>query len=140
MFKLAQIYDEARYDLSNLLDLHRLAKALGLAKHDIIIAFELIKHNQLQTLQWKAGCLRSELNTLELEKTNSTNQISKLKWMIHEHEETLAQKRAEMAYLNTECRKLRQRLTDYYAKLSPITESKPDTDSDSTQIVPYNKE
>jgi len=59
--------------------------------------------------------------------------------MINVSEETLAQKRGEMAYLNRECRKLRQRLIDYNAKLSPI-ESGPDTDSQSTQIVPYNKE
>src|SRR5215469_3944458 len=61
MYGLAQIYKEAKYDLHDLLRLHRIAKLLGLEKHDIITAFELIKHNQLQTLQWKAGYLKSEI-------------------------------------------------------------------------------
>jgi hypothetical protein len=53
----------------------------------------------------------------------------------------LAQKRGEMAYLNRECKKLRQRFIDYNThNLHPIAHSEPDTDSNSTQIVPYNKE
>jgi hypothetical protein len=139
MYRLAQIYEEAKYDLDDLLRLHRIAKLLGLEKHDIIRAFELIKYNELETLQWKAGYLRDEINMLEWEKRNSRYQIFELKWMIHESEETLAQKRAEMAYLNRECRKLRQRFIDYNThNLHPITQSEPDTDSN--QIVPYNKE
>ena len=58
MFGLAQMYEEAKYDVYDLLRLHRIAKVLGLEKHDIISAFELIKHNQLQALQWKEGYLR----------------------------------------------------------------------------------
>jgi len=141
MYGLSQIYEEAKYDLYDLLRLHRIVKALGMEKHDIISAFELIKHNQLQTLQWKAGYLRSEINMLEWEKRKSMNQIFEMKWMIHEFEETLAQKRAEMAYLNRECRKLRQRFIDYNThNLHPIAQSEPDTNSHCTQIVPYHKE
>ena len=65
MHILAQTYEEAEYDLHDLLGLHRIAKLLGLKKRDIISAFELIKYNELETLQWKAGYLRSEINTLE---------------------------------------------------------------------------
>jgi len=143
MYGLAQIYDEAKYDLYDLLRLHRIVKVLGLEKHDVISAFELIKNNQLETLQWKAGYLRFEINTSEWEKRKSMNQIFKMKWMIHEFEETLAEKRAEMAYLNRECKKLRQRFIDYNShNLHPIahSQSEPDTNSNSTQIVPYNKE
>ncbi|HYA85375.1 MAG TPA: hypothetical protein VEH06_18310, partial [Candidatus Bathyarchaeia archaeon] len=60
MSRFARIFEEAKYDLDDLLRLHRMAKVLGLEKHDIITAFELIKNNQLENLQWKAGCLRSE--------------------------------------------------------------------------------
>jgi chromosome segregation ATPase len=110
-------------------------------KHDITSAFELIKHNQLQTLQWKAGYLRSEINTLEWKKKNFTYHLSNLERAINEYEETLVQKRAEMAYLNREYKKLRQRIIDYNTvNLSPITHSEPDTISHSTQIVPYEKE
>jgi hypothetical protein len=141
MYRFASIYEEAKYDLDDLLRLHRIAKLLGLEKHDIISAFELIKHNQLETLQWKAGYLRSKINMLEWEKRNSMYHLSNLRRMINEFEETLAQKRGEMAYLNRECRKLRQRFIDYNThNLQPITQSEPDNNSNSTQIVPYNKE
>src|SRR5215831_12455391 len=136
MYGLAQIYEEAKYDFHDLLRLHRIVQALGMKKHEIISAFELIKHNQLQTLQWKAGYLRSDINALEWKKSNSTNQIFEMKWMIQELEETLAQKRGEMAYLNRECRKLRQRIIDYNTvNLTPIIHLEPDTNSHSTQIV-----
>src|SRR5215469_13195305 len=128
MYRLAQIYEETKYDFHDLLRLHRLVQALGMEKHDIISAFELIKHNQLQTLQWKAGYLRSVINKLEWEKRNSTNHLFNLERMINESEEILAQKRGEMAYLNRECKKLRQRIIDYNTvNLSPITHSEPDT-------------
>ncbi|HYA83121.1 MAG TPA: hypothetical protein VEH06_06690, partial [Candidatus Bathyarchaeia archaeon] len=88
-----------------------------------------------------AGYLRSEINRLEWEKRSSRNQIFELKWMIQELEERLAQKRGEMAYLNRECRKLQQRFIDYNThNLQPMTHSEPDTNSNSTQILPYNKE
>jgi hypothetical protein len=139
MHGLVMIYEEAKYDIYDLLRLHRIAKVLGLEKHDIISAFELVKHNQLETMQWREGYLRSEINRLEWEKRSSRNRIFELKWMIHELEGRLAQKRGEMAYLNRECRKLRQRFIDYNAhNFHPVTNSEPN--SHSTQIVPYNKE
>ena len=140
MHKLFQIYDESKYDLNELLDLHRMVKGLGMEEQDITKVLEFVKYNQLRTLQWKAGYLRSEINTLKWEKRNYTNEIFELKWMIQEFKETLAQKRGEMAYLNRECRKLRQRIIDYNTRnLNPIIQES-DTDSHSTQIVPYNKE
>ena len=69
MYKLAQIYEEAKYDLHDLLRLHKIVKDLGMEKQDIINVLDLVKHNQLQTLQWKAEYLRYEINTLESEKT-----------------------------------------------------------------------
>ena len=141
MYGLSQIYDEAKYDLHDLLRLHRIVKVLGLEKHDIISAFELIKHNQLETMQWKAGYLRSEITRLEWEKRKSRYHLFDLERMINESEETLAHKRGEMAYLNRECRKLRQRFIDYNThNLHPIAQWEPDNNSNSTQIVPYNKE
>src|SRR5215469_10201779 len=91
MYKLAQIHEEAKYDLHDLLRLNRLVKVLGLEKHDIITAFELIKHNQLETMQWKAGYLRSEITRLEWEKRKSKYHLFDLERMINESEETLAQ-------------------------------------------------
>src|SRR5215471_921440 len=140
-YRLAQIYEEAKYDLDDLLRLHRIVKLVGLEKHDIISTFELIKHNQLENLQWKAGYLKSEITRLEWEKRKSRYHLFDLERMINESEETLAHKRGEMAYLNRQCRMLRQRIIDYNTvNLSPITYSEPDTNSHSTQIVPYNKE
>ena len=82
--------------------------------------------------------LRSTINKLEWEKRKSRYHLER---MINESEETLRQKRGEMAYLNRECRKVRQRFIDYNThNLQPITQSEPDNNSNSTQIVPYNKE
>ena len=40
-YKLTQIYDEARYDLRDLLRLHRIIKRLEMEEHDIKKVFEL---------------------------------------------------------------------------------------------------
>jgi hypothetical protein len=137
---LAQIYEEAKYDLYDLLRLHRIAKVRGMEKDDIISVFELIKHDLLEALQWKARCLRSEINALEWKKRNSMNHLFNMERMINESDKTLAQRRGEMAYLNRECRKLQQRIIHYDThNLHAITQES-DTISHSTQIVPYNKE
>ena len=68
MYGLAQIYEEAKYDLHDLLRLHRIVKDLGMEKQDIINVLEFVKHNQLRTLQWKAAYLRYQINRLETEK------------------------------------------------------------------------
>jgi hypothetical protein len=113
MFRLAQIYEEAKYDLHDLLGLHRIVKGLGMEKQDIINVLELVKDNELQNLQLKVGDLRYQINMLEKERTRSTYHIFNLKTMINESEETLEQKRGEMAYLNRQSRKLQQRIINY---------------------------
>ena len=90
-YKLAQIYDEARYDLSNLWRLHKIVKDLGMNERDIIKVLELAKHNELERLQWKVEYLRNEVNMLENEKWKSTNQILKLNRMIDEFQSSLPQ-------------------------------------------------
>ena len=40
MYKLAQIHEEAKYDVDDLLRLHRIVKVLRLEKHDIIRAYQ----------------------------------------------------------------------------------------------------
>jgi hypothetical protein len=101
MYRLAQIYEEAKYDLHDLLRLHRIVKGLGTEKQDIINVLDLVKHNQLQTLQWKVGNLRYEINMLEIEKTKAMNHLFNLKRMIYELQSSLAQKR-DMALMNQE--------------------------------------
>ena len=105
MYILAQIYEETKYDLHDLLRLHRIVKDLGMEKQDIINVLDLVKHNQLQTLQSKAEYLRNDIDVLEIEKTKAMYHIFKLKRMIHESEETLAQKRKKMAHMNQESAK-----------------------------------
>ena len=101
-YELAQIYDEARYDVRGLLRLHKIVKGLGMEENDVIKVLELAKHNELENLQWKSEYLRNEVNMLENEKWKSTNQILKLNRMIDEFEESLAKKRGERAYANQE--------------------------------------
>jgi len=133
MYRLAQIYDEARYDLHDLLALHRIVKVLGMEKHDIKKVLEIAKYNQLEYLQPKVEYLRYEINMLEMERRRYTNQLFRLNRMISGYEETLEQKRAEMAYLNRECRKLGEGIIEYSThNLHPIPHLETDTNSDST--------
>jgi hypothetical protein len=98
-YKLAQIYDEARYDLPGLLRLHRIVKDLAMNEHDIKNVFELAKYNELERLQGKVEYLRNEIDMLEQEKSKATHHILKLNRTIDEMQ-SLAQKSGEMAYIN----------------------------------------
>ena len=131
MYRLAQIYEEAKYDLHDLLRLHRIVKDLGMEKQDIINVLDLVKDNQLQTLQWKVGNLRYQINTLEWEKTKAMNQIFKLKRMIYELQSSLAQK-TDMALMNQESGKYDNSGNSY-----PVPCSEPDSNSHSNRIVSY---
>lgn len=70
------------------------------------------KHNTSET----------RFNTLDTEKTEAKVQIFRLKRMIHEAEETLAEKRKEMACMNQEAGKY-----DKNGNLYPAVSSEPDT-------------
>jgi prefoldin subunit 5 len=101
-------------------------------KQDIINVLEFVKYNQLRSLQWKAAYLRYQINMLEKEKTEATSQIFRLKRMIGESEETLAQKIKEMAQESRSC--------DNTGDLYPVPYSEPDTNSDSNGLVSSTKE
>jgi len=62
-------------------------------KQDIANTLEFVKYNQLRTLQDKVKSFRNEIDRLEHEKTKATSEYFKLKRMIGEAEQTLAQKR-----------------------------------------------
>jgi len=97
-YKLTQIYDEARYDLRDLLRLHRIIKRLEMEEHDIKKVFELAKYNQLEVLQWKVQYLTNEVNMLEFQKAKATSDILKLNSAINQLESSLPlpQQREEM--------------------------------------------
>ncbi|MGC2573832.1 MAG: hypothetical protein WA364_20140 [Candidatus Nitrosopolaris sp.] len=128
-YELAQIYDEARYDVRGLLRLHKIVKDLGLNEQDIHKVLELAKYDELQNLQWKVEYLRNEANMLETEKWKSTNQILKLNRMIDEFEGSLAKKRGETAYMNME-----SGWYDNTSNLYPVPYSEPDTSSYSIRL------
>jgi transposase len=90
-YSLAQIYDEARYDIRDLLRLHKIVKGLGMNEQDIHNVFKLAKHNELENLQWKVEYLRNEIGMLEVQKTNCTNHILKLNRVIDEFQSSLPQ-------------------------------------------------
>jgi hypothetical protein len=128
-YELAQIYDEARYDLRGLLRLHKIVKDLGLNEQDIENVLDIAKHNELQNLQWKVEYLKNEVNVLEMEKWESTNHILKLNRMIDELESSLAQKRGETAHMNME-----SGLYDNTSNLYPIPYSEPEISSYSIRL------
>jgi hypothetical protein len=74
MYQLARIYDELvlGHGLFDLIRLHKIFKDLGMGEPDIRNVFELVKHNELQNLQWKVEYLKGERNMLEFEKTKAT--------------------------------------------------------------------
>jgi hypothetical protein len=128
-YELTQIYDEGRYDVRGLLRLHKIVKDLGMGEKEIMKVLELAKHNELERLQWKVEYLRNEINTLEMEKWISTDQILKLNRMIDELEGSLAKKRGETTYMNQE--------TGWYdntSNLYPVPYSEPDTSSYSIRL------
>jgi hypothetical protein len=106
MFELVQVYEEAKYDLPELLTLHRIIKRLGMEQQDITKVFELAKHNELECLQWKVEYLRNEIFVLQDQKTKATNDILKLNKTIGELEGRLStytpwlENRREMAHMN----------------------------------------
>jgi hypothetical protein len=93
MHRLAQIYEEAKYDVHDLLRLHKMAKDLGMEKQDIINVLDLVKNNQVETLQSKVDSLRDEIKMWEIEKMTSRHRVVRLKRTIYELEWSLAQKR-----------------------------------------------
>jgi hypothetical protein len=127
-YELAEIYEEARYDVRGLLILHKIVQDLGLGEKEITKVLELSKHNELELLQWKVEYLRNEVEMLENQKWKSTNQILKLNRMIDEFEESLAKKRAEMSDMNQE--------TGWYDNTSDLypTYTEPDTNSYSIRL------
>jgi chaperonin cofactor prefoldin len=86
MGKLAEIYEEVKYDLHDLLRFYRMVKALGMEKQEIISILDLVKNNQLQNLQREAERIRSEINTLETKKTEAMSHYFQLKKKIGEAE------------------------------------------------------
>ncbi|MGA8082734.1 MAG: hypothetical protein WB988_12810 [Candidatus Nitrosopolaris sp.] len=109
MYKLAQIYDEAKYDLHSLLRLYKIVKDLGMEEHEIINVLQLANSHHLELLQWKVEYLRNDIERLEVEKTKCNNHILNLNRIIDEfqgtlsmYESSLAQKRGEMTYMNQE--------------------------------------
>jgi len=106
MYRLARIYDEAKYGLGSLLRLYGIFKDLGMEEHDVINVLELAKNNQLEYLQWKVEYLRNDIDMLEVQKAKATNDILKLNRVMDEFQSSLPQKRGEMTYMNQEPRML----------------------------------
>ena len=131
MYRLAQIYEEAKYDLYSLLRLHKIVKDLEMTEHDIKNVLELAKYNELRHLQRKVEYLRYEISTLEMERMKSNNQLFKLNTAIHEFEENLAQKRRELIHIKQELSKY-----DNTGKLCLILTSESDTTSHSLSDAP----
>jgi peptidoglycan hydrolase CwlO-like protein len=93
MHRLTQIYEEAKYDVHDLLRLHKMAKDLRMEKPDIINVLDLVKNNQVETLQSKVDSLKDEIKMWEIEKTMAKHRVVRLKRTIFELEWSLAQKR-----------------------------------------------
>jgi prefoldin subunit 5 len=117
MYDVLQIYDQIRYSgkysLPSFLRLHRIVNDLGMGEQQIINVLDLANHNQLEYLQGKVEYLRTEINNLELKKTECTNHVLTLNRRVDVltetgsiYESALSEKREEIAFLNQEQRRL----------------------------------
>ena len=68
---------------------------------------KLAKNNQLQYLQWKVEYLRNDIDMLEVQKANKTNDILKLNRIIDEFQSSLPQKGGEITYMDQQPRMLK---------------------------------
>jgi hypothetical protein len=93
MYRLAQIYDEARYDLPGFLRLHKIVKDLGMQEQEIINVLNLANSHQLKHLQWKVEYLRNDIDMLEVQKTKASNHILILNRRIDKFQGTLSMQR-----------------------------------------------
>ena len=93
MYDVLQIYDQirysGRYSLPSFLKLHRIVNDLGMEEEQIINALDIANHDQLEYLQGKVEYLRTEINSLELEKTKCTNNVLTLNSRIDDLTETV---------------------------------------------------
>jgi transposase len=135
MYKLVQIYEEAKYDLRSLLRLYKILNDLGMGEQEIIKVLELANHNQLQYLQDKVEYLSNEVKMLDNEKANCTKHLLLLNKRRDEYiesmyrdESSLAQKREKMA-MNQETRMLPRPITRGTHDLYSLTYSEPDANS-----------
>jgi hypothetical protein len=135
MYQLAQIYQDANYDLHSLLRLHKIVKDLGMGEQEKIRVLELANHNQLQILQDKVEFLSNEVKMLEEEKANCTKHLLLLNKRIDEYmesmntyESSLVQKREKMA-MNRETRVLPRPINHGMDDSYSLTYSEPDINS-----------
>jgi hypothetical protein len=143
MYKLAQIYIEFGRDLLlGLIRLHKIFKDQGMGEHDIRNVFALVKHNELQNLQWKVEYLKNEINMLKDQKTKATNHLLVLDKRIDEFQGTLnmyksswAQKTGEMTFINQEPRMLQESSSYNTNNLYPVSYADPDTSSEVVVVV-----
>ena len=113
MYRLAQIYEEAKYDLRTFLRLHKIVNDLGMGEQEIINVLKLANNNELPYLQEKVEYFRNQINILELEKSKCTNDVLALNRRIDDltetvsiYESSLNEKKEETALLNKELKRL----------------------------------
>ena len=78
MYKLAQIYEEAKYDLHAFLRLHKIVNEQGMGEREIINVLKLANNNEVQFLQERVDYLRNQLRNLEIEVKNKEYNLSTL--------------------------------------------------------------
>ena len=78
MHRLAQIYEEAKYDLHSLLRLHKIVKDQGMGEQQIINVLKLANNNEIPYLQERVDYLRDQVRKLEIEYKNREYNLSRI--------------------------------------------------------------
>ena len=113
MHKLVEVYDQVKYSLRSYLELHKIVSAQGMGEQEIVNVLKLANNNEVSFLQEKVEYLRTEINKLELKKTECTNHVLTLNRgvgdlieIVNMYEPSLNEKREEIAFLNREQKRL----------------------------------
>ena len=69
MHKLVDVYNQVKYSLRSYLELHQIVSAQGMGEQEIVNVLKLANNNEVSFLQEKVEYLRTEINNLELKKT-----------------------------------------------------------------------
>jgi hypothetical protein len=115
MHKLVEVFDQVKYSLRSYLELHKIVIAQGMGEQEIINVLKLANNNEVLFLQEKVEYLRTEINNLELKKTECTIHVLTLNRRVDKPcanrncqpvESSLNEKREEIAFLNREQKRL----------------------------------
>ena len=76
MYELNMIYEELKGDITAFIKLYRSAKAAGMNEQDVINLLKIADYDNLPALEYRYKALKQEVNSLEIKKLNSRDNLA----------------------------------------------------------------